>query len=110
MDGRRYQTVYGSDARGVQPLIRNYEAWLTRVPWLQVKPDPTKKSSVLFDLVAVYMAYSEDYLTMETLPIAIDDAGLTYVDDAAPKVRCAMSWKDQEAFEAMLVERLTTPA
>lgn len=109
IDGPAYQAIYQSDARGVQPLIANYQAWLTRVPWLKVKPDPTKKSSVLFDLVAVYMAYSEDLLNMETLPIAIDDAGLTYVDDGAPKVRCAMSWKDRTAFEAMLVERLTKP-
>lgn len=104
----RYQTVYQSDAVGIKALMENYDAWLKRVTWLDVKPDPKVRSSTLFDLVAVTMAFREDLLDMETLPISVDDKGMTLVDpEKGRPVRCAMSWKNLDAYLDQMVERLT---
>lgn len=102
-----YRRVTDHDDPGTRALIENYRAWLTRVPWLDVKPDPAVLSSVLFDLVAVYMAHDESLLGMETLPIAVTDDGMTVVRDGSPEVRCATTWKDVDAFYDLIVDRLT---
>lgn len=106
--GDRYARWMAATDRGNTALMNNYRDWLQRVPWLKVKPDPEKQSSTLFDVVAVYMAFSEAWLEMETLPIAVTDDGMTVVKDESPQVRCAMRWKDQDAFMDHLVYRLTT--
>ncbi|TWT53447.1 Pyrimidine-specific ribonucleoside hydrolase RihB [Rubripirellula amarantea] len=107
----RYQTVYRSDSVGIKPLMENYRDWLTRVPWLDVKPDPAIRSSTLFDMVAVTMAFSEDLLEMETLPLVVDDKGMTLVDpDQGRPVRCAMRWKNLDAYLDHLVDRLVKNA
>ena len=109
LQGKRYQQILQQDAKGVAELMENYKVWLNRVPWLKVKPDPTKSSSILFDLVAVTMAFTEEYLHMEDHPVRVTDKGMTVIDETARSVRAAMSWKDQEAYRNHLVERLTAP-
>lgn len=69
-----------------------------------LKPD--LESSTLFDTVAVYMAFSEQHLVMEDLPIKVTNDGKTMVEDGAQIVRCAMDWKNQAEFENLVTERL----
>ncbi len=57
--------------------------------------------------MAVSLAIDDRFLNMETLGIKIMADGLTSVDENARKVRCAMTWKDQGAFEDFLVQRIT---
>lgn len=104
---QQYQQILNSDAVGIKPLIENYEAWLNRVDWLANKPDPKQKSSTLFDIVAVYMAYSEDFLEMEDIKIKITDKGMTPMDAGGYEVRSANQWRDFEGFKNSVVERLT---
>ena len=66
-----------------------------------------ERSSVLFDTVAIYLAFCEELLLMEELGIRVTDDGYTLLDDNARTVRCAMDWKDLPAFEDFLVKRLT---
>ena len=66
------------------------------------------QSSVLYDTVAIYLAFSEEYLEMEALPIVITPDGKTLIDESGKPVRCATEWKDQHAFKRFLVERLTS--
>jgi hypothetical protein len=68
--------------------------------------NPDAQSSLLYDTVAVYLAFSESLLEMEQLPIIVTDDGRTLVDDGGQLVNCAMQWKDQTAFESLLTERL----
>ncbi len=62
---------------------------------------------MLCDTVAVYLAFSEDLLTMEKIVLQVTDAGDTVIDETAKPIRCAMAWKDQAAFEALVAERVT---
>ena len=68
--------------------------------------DVEHRSSILYDTVAVYMAFSEDLLEMETLPIRVADDAMMVVDESAQQVRCAMDWKDLPAFEQLVAGRL----
>ena len=105
LEGEKYRDVRDSDDPLVQALIENYRIWAKRVRWTEV--DAEKRSSTLFDTVAVYLAFSEDLLVMEQLGIRVTDDGHTVIDDEAKVINCAMAWRDLVAFEDLLVQRLT---
>jgi hypothetical protein len=72
-------------------------------------PDPTRAerdTTVLYDTVAVYLAYSETLVRVEETGARVDDAGMTIPDPTAPKRRWAVAWNDLGAYEDLLVERL----
>jgi inosine-uridine nucleoside N-ribohydrolase len=98
--GKKYRAVRDCDDPLVQAVIENYRTWAKG-------PDAETQSSVLFDTVAVYLAFSEELLTMEELGIRVTDDGYTVIDDQAKKIKCATEWKDVPAFEDFLVQRLT---
>ena len=66
------------------------------------------QSSVLYDLVAVYLGFAEDLLVMEDLPVLVTPNGKTMIDDSGDNVRCATSWQDKHAFLDLVTERLVT--
>ncbi len=68
--------------------------------------DPQKQTSVLYDTVAVYLAFSQDWLEMEQLPVCITNEGRTVIDETGKVCNCATGWKDANAFLDLLVERL----
>jgi inosine-uridine nucleoside N-ribohydrolase len=90
-----------------QVLIENHRLWMQGFGGQLYKGlDPEVQSTVLFDTVAVYLAFAEDLLAMETLNISINDKGYTVIDNSGQSIRCATGWKDLHAFEDLLVERL----
>lgn len=105
LTGKKYQLVYKSKRPEARALMENYRIWSPG--WVSNKLDRTTRSSTLFDLVAVYMAYSEDLLKMKTLPIKVTDKGMTIIDDSKRPVRCALDWTDLSAFEDEIVKRIT---
>jgi len=107
LEGEKYQKVFRCKDPVVRALMANYRAWCAARGGKGV-PDPAKRSSTLFDTVAVYMAFSEKLLGMETAPLRVTDDGFTRIDRSARPVRCATQWKDLPAFEDELVARLTS--
>jgi len=90
-----------------QAVIENHRLWTQGFGGQLYKGlDPEAQSTVLFDTVAVYLAFAEDLLEMETLNISIDDKGYTVIAESGQPIRCATGWKDLGAFEDLLVERL----
>jgi inosine-uridine nucleoside N-ribohydrolase len=104
LTGEKYQQVYRCEKPGPRALIENYRVW--KPGWLNGPPPVETRSTTLFDTVAVYLAFSEDLLQMESLPLAVTDDGFTVVDETQRPIRCATDWKDLAAFEDLLVERL----
>lgn len=106
--GENYQSVLQSNDPWMKILIDNYQSWLPKAIWLNPRPDPKKISSTLFDTVAVHLVQSDDYLTMEDLPLRVTDDGFTVIDEHNGRiVHCATGWQDQAAFESNVVEVLT---
>ncbi len=97
--GEEYRQVTESTDPLAQAVIENYRIWAGR--------EDLQESSVLFDTVAVYLAFSEELLVVEPRRLRVDEQGRTVVDPAGKEVRCALAWKDLVAFERLLTGRLT---
>jgi len=104
LEGEKYQAVRHCQDPVVQALMENYRAWLEK---RGQREQLDVKSSVLFDTVAIYLAFAQDLLVMEELPIRVTDDGYTVIDENAKMMNVAVDWKDLGAFEDLLVERLT---
>ncbi|WP_298003676.1 MULTISPECIES: nucleoside hydrolase [Anaerolinea] len=107
LKGEAFAAVRHSRHPITRALMENYSVWCAASPdWLKTPLDPARESSTLFDVVAVYLAFADDLLDMQTLPLIVDEAGFTRVHPAGKPARCAMAWKNQPAFEQWMVERL----
>jgi hypothetical protein len=104
--GEKYKRVLESKNPLAKALIENYKVWLPRANWVKDKYNVATGSSTLFDTVAIYLGYTESLVNMETHKLSIDDKGFTKIDPNGNPVRCAMSWKDLDAFEDHLLERI----
>ena len=117
--GRKYQKVLKANTPLTNALIENYRAWYKQ-GILNSKKDLSKEevnkrvnqkvnssSTTLFDTVGIYLAMSTKLLKMEKLPITVTDDGYTRIDNKAKVINCATEWKDLNAFEDFLVDRLT---
>ena len=106
--GTNYHRIYRSKDPWLKALIENYRIWLPLAPFIKPGTDPSRVSTTLFDTVAVYAAYTQDFLVMEDLPLRVTDDGYTVVDNENGRlVHCAIKWKDVEAFKGKLVDTLT---
>lgn len=105
LKGDRYARVNASKEARAVTLMENYRDWSNR------KHYPEMESSVLFDTVAAYLTFDESFCEMETVNLTIDDKGNTVpVNEGGRPVHCAMNWKNQDAFEELLVKSLTENA
>jgi len=66
-----------------------------------------KESAILYDTVAIYLAFSEELLKVEELGIKVTDEVIRSLTKTRKKIRCATEWKDLDTFEDFVVERLT---
>jgi hypothetical protein len=92
----------------VEALLENYRVSARCAQWLKGKINPEVESSVLFDTVTVYLAFSEALLSIESLGVRATDDGYTVLDGGARRIRCATNWLDLEAFERLLATRITS--
>jgi inosine-uridine nucleoside N-ribohydrolase len=93
-----YQTVAASADPLARAVIENYQIWSGRTD--------LERSSVLFDTVAVYLAFSEELVTLAPRGIRVTPEGFTVAELGAKRVRCALEWRDLPAFERLVVERI----
>ena len=109
LDGQRFERVAASTDPLMQAVMGNHEGWREATrdwPMLQ-DLDLERRSSILFDTVAVWLAFAEDLVEIETLPLTVTPDGKTLIDEAnGQPTRCATRWRDKEAFLDLLVERL----
>jgi hypothetical protein len=92
----------------VGALLQVYRQWCEARPDV-CGPNPTRadrETTILFDTVAAYLAFSEDLVRMEQAGVRVTDEGLTVPDPDAPPRRWAVDWKDLPAYEDLVVSRL----
>jgi inosine-uridine nucleoside N-ribohydrolase len=108
LDGERFARLKASENPLTQAVMANHFGWFDAVSnWPVLKDiDAQTQSSVLYDSVAIYLAFSDAYLSMETLPVLVTNDGKTLIDEAGAPVSCAMDWQDKESFLDLLTERL----
>ena len=102
---KKYRAVRECGDPVVKALMENYRIWLKSRENGQQQFET--RSTILFDTVAVYLAFSEELLEMQKLGVRVTDDGHTVMDDKARPVNCAVEWKNLPMYEDLLVERLT---
>jgi len=106
LEGERFAALKRSDDPLVKALLENYRIWAKKA-----RIEELKRSSTLFDTVAVYLAYpgSKDLATLQPLSIKVTDDGYTRMDPAGRKMSVATKWKDLDGYRDLLVKVLTSP-
>ncbi len=107
LGGELYHRVWSATSDPtLRSVIENYCIFSQRVKWLKCDYFATR-STVLFDCVAVYLAYNESLVKTENVSFRITEDGHTVVDPAGPyHARVALHWKDEPAFVEHLAARL----
>ncbi len=108
LDGRRYQKVLHCDEPLMQAVTENYRYWAPH-HGSQLDRDirPDFVSSILFDTVAIYLAFTQDRLEMKRMNLVVTDDGYTKEGEAGTPVDVALNWLDFDGYLDFLVERLT---
>ncbi|NOK60940.1 MAG: nucleoside hydrolase [Chloroflexi bacterium AL-W] len=94
----KYQAIVESSDPLLKAVIENYHIW---------NGGPAKQSSILFDTVAIHLAYSRAFLRVGELGVRITDDGYTILEDEGRPTQIAIDWNDLDGFENALVQRLT---
>lgn len=107
LDGERYRRVWSvTDDPLVRGVVENNCLFAARVEWMAYD-DFARRSSTLFDSVAVYLAHDESLVETESLRFDVTDDGFTEpASEGEFEARVALEWVDRDAFEAYLTERL----
>jgi hypothetical protein len=106
LDGVRYARLRASADPLVRTLLENYRLWCPHASWCAPDNPVETRSTTLFDTVAVYLAFSQALVRVETIGVAVSDSGMTLADPTARPLRWATSWKDLDGFRDLLTERL----
>ncbi|MBC8009835.1 MAG: nucleoside hydrolase [Burkholderiales bacterium] len=109
LEGGNYRRIWNAKDRPlIDAVLENYRIFAPRVDWMRCDFFATR-STILFDCVAVHLAYAEDWVAPETLRFDITDDGFTVCDAAGPfTARVALRWKNLDAFHLDLTTRLLT--
>ncbi|MEI8309435.1 MAG: nucleoside hydrolase [Verrucomicrobiota bacterium] len=107
LDGENYRRIWSATGDpALRAMIENYCIFAPRVSWMHCDFFALR-STVLFDCVAVYLAYSEEFVETETVRFRITDDGFTVRDEAGEfSARVALRWKNLPGFHDHLTDRL----
>ena len=108
LKGELYQRLLEVDTPMVGALLENYRIWAPGFRW--ARHDPAVESSVLYDALAVALAYDPSFCRIEKVALEVTDDGFTRRSEGAREVGAALGWNRQrQEFEEFLVDRLSTP-
>ena len=103
LEDDEYALVRDAQSPLMRAVMANYRAWAEVLG----RPElAERRSTTLFDTVAVYLAFAQDLLEMETIRLAVRDDGLTYETADGRPVNAALGWRDLPAFRQDLIQRL----
>lgn len=103
LSGEDYARVRDADNPLTRALIENYRVWAKRG---RFGHDPNKRSSVLFDTLAVYLAFGDKFCELHDIRIRVTDNGLTVPDPKGKLVHAALMWTDLKGYYKFLSTRL----
>jgi inosine-uridine nucleoside N-ribohydrolase len=103
LEGARYQQILRARDPVAATIVENYRLWSQA---RNAAAEADEHSSILFDPVAVYLAFSQQFCRMEQLGIRVTDDGLTVIDSQAKPMQVATAWTNLDGFRDLLVSRL----
>lgn len=104
LKGHRHRLIV--ESRRIVPLLimENYRVWDCHHGRPAGHAD--QESSILFDTVAVHLAYSRQFLKFEDMRLKVTDEGFTRPDPTGRPVSVALDWTDRDRYLDDLVARL----
>lgn len=103
LEGDLYKEVLNSEDRLIGDVIENYRIWSNATGWTRHE----QQSTILYDTVAVHLAYSTDFLTMQQMRLIVCASGYTKPDYSGNSVNVAIAWSDKNSFLESLAKRLS---
>jgi len=103
LDGEEYRKVFEADNPLCRTLLQNYRVWLKNQ---RTTLNFRRQSSTLFDCLAVFLAYSNEFVKIERIKLEVTPDGMTRVSESGNPIDVAVEWRDLEGFERMLADRL----
>jgi len=99
LTGDDFLDIKNYDSEPIKHLMECYRAWAGGYNDVQ--------SSVLFDTVAIYLAFKKDFITLEKLNVRVDENGYTVIDDINGKPGLwATAWNYYGKYTEFLLRRL----
>jgi inosine-uridine nucleoside N-ribohydrolase len=107
LSGERYHSIWSAtNDPMLRALIESYCIFAPRQNWMNCDYFAIR-STTLFDCVAVYLAYSEQFVETEPIAFEVTDDGYTRRASNGPfRARVALRWRNLDAFEAHVAHRL----
>lgn len=103
LDGARYQRILKAGNPVAANVVESYRVWSKAN---HAPGDAEQHSTILFDTVAVYLAFAHEFCQMERLGLRVNDDGMTVPDDRAKEMEVATAWKNLDGFRDLLTDRL----
>jgi inosine-uridine nucleoside N-ribohydrolase len=105
LKGDYYARVRDAGSPMTQMIMEHYRIWNSK--HLDLAFDSNQTSSILWDTVAVYLAFDDRYCRLRDIPLRITDDGITQPYPDGKLIHVAMEWKDLDAFFKLLSERIS---
>jgi inosine-uridine nucleoside N-ribohydrolase len=107
LDGENYAAIRDAPDPLLRALMENFRVWCRHTDTcVEQSGHLARKSTTLYDTVAIYLASDEALVRTETLGVRVTDEGLTLPDRKARPVTWATAWRSPAAFASHLSHRL----
>jgi len=104
LEGENYAKVRDAQNPMARLLMEQYRAWNRK----QTKhaQDITRTSSILWDTLAVCLAFDGQFCRLRDIRLSVTDKGITKPTADGKLIHVAMEWNDQDSFHHLLAERI----
>ncbi len=104
LQGEHYALVRDAQNPLARRLMEHYHTW-NRKQTVHAR-DVARTSSILWDTVAVYLAFDESYCRMRDIRLRVTPDGITQPCADGKLTHVAIEWKNLEAFHELVAERI----
>ena len=87
-------------------LMEHYRVWNQKQT--RHARDVSQTSSILWDTVAIYLAFDDSLCRMRDIKLRVTDKGITQPSADGKLTHVAIEWKDLDAFHRLLAERISS--
>ena len=104
IDGELYQQLFHSHQAIPKTILDCYKKWLI---FHQSSEHYETESSILYDTVAIHLAFTDKYVIFDDMNLVVDDVGFLRKESWGKSIRVALTWSNIGQYKAELVEILT---
>jgi inosine-uridine nucleoside N-ribohydrolase len=104
LEGEYYGLVRDAQNPVARLLMEQYRSWNAKQT--KYARDITRSSSILWDTIAIYLAFDDKFCRMRDIRLRVTDEGITKPAEDGKLTHVAIEWKDLDAFYKLLAQRI----